>query len=123
MTDRPPVSGEPSTEAGRRLLEDLNISGIHTPAVKQRILAIEAEARKIGDVERVLLFEAGVADAEARATPPSLDVSALSLAFDWHSGPARASDNIAHDRGHHGGECWEQIAAEYVRLTSKEERE
>ena len=52
MPDRPPVSGEPSTERGRAIVEHRNRTG-HWIITKTDILAIEAEAR---------------------ATPPALDV-------------------------------------------------
>ena len=55
--------------------------------------------------------------APASQERPSIDVERLARAFDAHPGPVRASDNIAHDRGHHGEECWQQIAAEYARLS------
>lgn len=69
---------EPTTEAGRDALHAVGSIGeahnidIDYEQWRKRILAIEAEARKIGDVERVLLFEAGMA--EARAT---LDVELM----------------------------------------------
>jgi hypothetical protein len=43
MTDRPPASGEPSTEAGRALLNDESWGA--DMSLRDAILAIEAEAR------------------------------------------------------------------------------
>jgi hypothetical protein len=60
--------------------------------------------------------------AASDAGPAGIDVERLARAFDAHPGPARASDNIAHDRGHHGDECWQQIAAEYDRLSRESDR-
>jgi hypothetical protein len=73
---------------------------------------------RVRDTEERLIAESLRTD----AGPTGIDVERLARAFDAHPGPARASDNIAHDRGHHGDECWQQIAAEYARLSRESDR-
>jgi len=90
--DRPPVSGEPRTEGTYRR--------------EVRFLLENRTHIDIGNVTRILdRFEA-----EARATPPSLDMERIRLIVFGVTGYA------------FNDYAWDQIAAEYLRLTSKEEQ-
>ena len=91
MTDRPPISGEPST-ALQRLLD--YSWGLHLAGTPN-------EAEAIGLIE--------AARAEAHATPPLLDTERLAMAAWTVLRTVTVEQAIA-------------IAAEYARLTSKEER-
>jgi hypothetical protein len=105
--DRPPVSGEPSTEWGAKLLDYLRrVDPAIVPFARQHILAIEAEAR---------------------ATPPSLDVDRLaSVLHRLYPSLRKAPTGIECDHapvyGHKRTECRfdaDEIAAEYARLSSE----
>jgi len=104
--DRPPVSGEPSTEAlresaRRRLRNDLT---------DIRDTSTDGWARTKADTLLRVVLDAALA--EARATPPSLDVERL----------RQAIDNFITSQTGFDVDDAEAIAAEYARLTSKEER-
>jgi hypothetical protein len=104
VTIRPPVSGEPRTEAGRALAAEFpvllrdRLAGEH---VLERILAIESEAR---------------------ATPPSLDVETVARAA-HDSWPKPGCTAAIHDHNWGPDSFYGDFAAGLLsRLTSKEER-
>jgi hypothetical protein len=90
----------------------------HALAASDAGTATRSYIGRVRDTEERLIAESLRTD----AGPAGIDVERLARAFDAHPGPARASDNIAHDRGHHGDECWQQIAAEYDRLSRESDR-
>lgn len=120
MTHRPPVSGEPSTEAGRYLLRQFYPAGNRLPVLEDEmrrdILAIEAEAAQDWRAAYENLKAEQVA--EARAAPPPLDVEALQQAM-TEAGlgvPYHDADPVTRSHA-------EEVAYLYLaRLTSKEER-
>jgi len=95
MTDRPPASGEPSPTA--HSFDQINWQNAET---ETRIGALQ-------EMVAILLNEL-----EARATPPSLDVERL----------RRAIDNFITSQTGFDVDDAEAIAAEYARLSGKEER-
>ena len=138
MTDRPPISGEPSELAEARALIDSQtvpttchthrvydcwqcrpridraVSGEPSTAL-QRLLDYSWGLHLAGtpnEAEAIGLIEA--ARAEARATPPSLDAERLKRAMAMWAEESEIDLILPEDA--------EVVADEYARLTSKEER-
>lgn len=102
-----PVSGEPSTEATNRLRQWFIDKGHPGP-----LAVFEKALQEAASAECEAWLSEGYHRSEARATPPPLDVERL----------RRAIDNFITSQTGFDVDDAEAIAAEYARLTSKEEQ-
>jgi len=107
--DRPPVSGEPSTEfwfAQGTLIHGRDRGGIDIgPLIGEA--RTEASARSLVEEHNAMVRK-------ARATPPSLDAERLKRAMAMWAEESEIDLILPEDA--------EVVADEYARLTSKEER-